>query len=113
MRTRPIRFPGCGNPVALLLLVFVACQTAFAADPIPCSLAKTNNSCTLTIDRRAPLAPPTIQMYPSQTLTIELRDPYYFERYYLDYTSGQVNLQPDQASSIVGGFLTPLQKIID
>jgi hypothetical protein len=110
MPTQPIRFPGRGKFLAFLLLVFAARHTAFATDSIPCSLAKTNNSCTLTIDRRAPLAPPNIQMYPGETLTVELRDPYYFERYYLDYASGQLNLLPDQASSILNGFLTPLQK---
>jgi len=74
-----------------------------------CSIAKTNASCTLTIDRRNPLAPPTIQMYPGQTLTVVVRNPYYFERYFMDYTSGQVALSPDVASSIVGGLLTPLK----
>jgi hypothetical protein len=82
---------------------------AQAADGGECSLAKTNLSCTLTIDRRNPLAPPTIQMYPEQTLTVQVKNPYYFERYFMDYQSGQVTLAPDVASSIVGGLLTPLQ----
>lgn len=75
-----------------------------------CSLAKTNRDCTFTLDRRHPLAPPAIQMYPGQTVTVELRKPYYFERYFLDFSTGQTALAPDTATSIVNGLLTPLQK---
>jgi len=91
-----------------LLVVVVAQSTAIYAEE--CSIAKTNHSCTLTIDRKSPLAPPAIQMYPKQTVTVLVKNPYYFERYFMDYQSGQLTLAPDVASSIIGGLLTPLQK---
>src|ERR1039457_5961815 len=47
------------------------------------------------------LAPPTIQMYPGQKLTVLIRRPHYFERYFLDYQSGQLTLAPDVTSSLV------------
>jgi hypothetical protein len=50
-------------------------------------------------------------MYPGETLTVVIKNPYYFERYFLDYSSGQVTLSPDVASSIVGGLLTPLKSL--
>jgi hypothetical protein len=95
------------SPCALLLLI-VQSIPAVAQE---CSLAKTNHTCTLTIDRRHPLTPPTIQMYPGQRLTVLVQHPYYFERYFLDYSSGQVSLAPDVASSIVNGMLGPLAKL--
>ena len=50
-------------------------------------------------------------MYPGQTLTVQVRNPYYFERYFMDYQSGQLALAPDVASTIIGPpLLTPLQK---
>lgn len=76
-----------------------------------CSIAKTNKSCTLTLDRRNPLAPPAIQMYPGQQLTVALENPYFFERYSLDYSSGQVTLNPDVVSSIANGILPSLKGI--
>jgi len=82
--------------------------SAASASP-PCAIAKTNGSCTLTIDRKNPLAPPTIQMYPKSVLTVKVQNPYYFERYFMDYTSGQLALSPDVASTITGGLLAPLK----
>jgi hypothetical protein len=75
-----------------------------------CSLAKTNKSCAIVIDRENPVAPPTIQMYSGERVTVVVRDPKYFERYFLDYQSGQATLKPDVASSIVQGLLPSLQK---
>ncbi|HEY9140668.1 MAG TPA: hypothetical protein VIN93_07235 [Bryobacteraceae bacterium] len=90
--------------------IFLAVLMAQAAHAEECSIAKTNKDCTLTIDRKNPLAPPTIQMYPGHKLTVQVESPYYFEHYFLDYSSGQSTLEPDIASSIVNGLLTPLQK---
>lgn len=75
-----------------------------------CSVAKTNNKCRLTVDRAHPVAPPTIQMYVRQSVVVVVKNPYRFERYFLDYTSGQAVLKPDVASSIVQGLLPSLQK---
>ena len=75
-----------------------------------CSLAKTNKSCRITIERTRPLTPPTLQMYSGANLTVIVKDPIFFERYFLDYQSGQASLSPDVASSIVQGLLAPLAK---
>lgn len=75
-----------------------------------CSLAKTNNDCKLTIDRENPLTPPTIQMYSNQKLTVIVTTPKTYERYFLDYQSGQATLTPDITSSIVQGLLPSLAK---
>jgi hypothetical protein len=90
------------------IVIALAAQTAYADE---CSIAKTNKSCTLTIDRRTPLAPPTIQMYPKQTITVVVKNPYYFERYFLDYSSGQLTLAPDVASNIVNGLLPSVKNL--
>jgi hypothetical protein len=75
-----------------------------------CSLAKTNKSCTLIIDRANPVAPPMVQMYSGESVTVVVEHPNYFERYFLDYQSGQATLTPDVASSIVQGLLPSLLK---
>lgn len=92
---------------AALLAVFMA-QAAYGEE---CSIAKTNHDCTLTIDRGNPLAPPTIQMYPRAKLQVVVMNPYPFERYFMDYSSGQVALSPDVASSIVTGLLPSLKNL--
>jgi hypothetical protein len=76
-----------------------------------CSLTKTNDDCKLVIDRKNPLTPPAIQMYSNQTLTVIVARPKFFERYFLDYQSGQAMLTPDVASSIVQGLLPSLLKL--
>lgn len=76
-----------------------------------CSLAKTNTGCKLIIDRHNPVAAPAIQMYSNQTLVVIVRNPNPFERYFLDYQTGQAALTPDVASSIVQGLLPSLQKV--
>jgi len=57
-----------------------------------CSLAKTNENCKLIIDRGNPVAPPAVQMYSDQTLTVIVKNPLFFERYFLDYQTGQATL---------------------
>jgi hypothetical protein len=76
-----------------------------------CSLAKTNKSCRLIIDRARPLSPPAVQMYSDQALTVVVRNPKPFERYFLDYQSGQAALSPDVASNIVTSLLPSLAKL--
>jgi len=76
-----------------------------------CSLAKTNDDCKLIIDRDRPLTPPAIQMYSNKTFTVIVSNPKTFERYFLDFQSGQAALTPDVASSIVQGLLPSLAKV--
>jgi hypothetical protein len=97
--------------IIVLLIAFIA-YAPIAYGEAECSLAKTNHTCTLTIDRLNPLAPPTIQMYPGQVLHVKVTNPRYFERYFFDYQSGQLALSPDVASSIASSLLTPLQKAV-
>src|SRR5690348_4876709 len=87
-----------------VIVLFAIPATVCAGE---CSVARTNKSCTLTIDRTNPLAPPTIQMYSGQRVTIIVRNPYYFERYFADYQSGQIAVVPDIGATIVSGLLTP------
>ena len=49
-------------------------------------------------------------MYEGESVTTVVENPYSFERYYLDMQSGQLNMKPDVASSIVQGLLPSLQK---
>ena len=76
-----------------------------------CSITKTNSDCKLIVDRENPLTPPAIQMYSNQTLTVIVARPKFFERYFLDFQSGQATLTPDVASSIVQGLLPSLLKL--
>jgi hypothetical protein len=78
-----------------------------------CSVAKTNSECKLIIDRARPVAPPAIQMYSNQKLTVVVVNAKTFERYFLDYQSGQAALTPDVASSIVQGLLPALGKVAE
>lgn len=75
-----------------------------------CSLAKTNNNCKLIIDRSSPVAPSAVQMYSNQAVTVVVKNPKPYERYFLDYQTGQATLKPDVASSIVQGLLPSLAK---
>jgi hypothetical protein len=75
-----------------------------------CSLSKTNENCKLIIDRRIPVSPSTVQMYSNQSVTVVVKNPNAFERYFLDYTTGQATLSPDVTSSIVQGLLPSLAK---
>src|SRR6267154_197246 len=87
------------HTVALLLFVFSATPVRSAE----CNLSQTNKSCTIVIDRKNPVAPPNIQMFEGQTLTVQVKNPFVFERYFLDYGTGTATLTPDVASSIVQG----------
>src|ERR1700738_638844 len=96
----------------LLAMLCLACSFRLQARDLPeCSLAKTNLSCELVIDRSNPVAPSTVQMYSDQELTVKITNPLPFERYFLDFTTGQAALTPDVASSIVGGMFTNLGKV--
>lgn len=50
-------------------------------------------------------------MYPDQEITVSVKNPYYFERYFLDYSSGQLTPNPDVASSVVNGLLPSLKNL--
>lgn len=76
-----------------------------------CALGRTNASCKVVIDRDNPVAPPTVQMYSDQVLTVIVKNPKYYERYFLDYQTGQATLSPDVTSSIVQGLLPSLGKL--
>lgn len=83
-----------------------------AKDLPDCSLARTNKSCRLTIDRERALTTPTVQMYSNQALTVIVKRPKQYERYFLDYQSGQAILSPDVAASIAQGMLPSLSKLV-
>jgi hypothetical protein len=76
-----------------------------------CALGRTNASCKLVVDRDNPVAPPTVQMYSDQVFTIVVKNPKYYERYFLEYQTGQATLSPDVTSSIVQGLLPSLGKL--
>ena len=100
-------------PAALLMaLIFCTPRANGQQTKLPheCSLSKTNKSCTLILDRANPLSPPTVQMYSGEVLTVVVKNANTFERYFLDYQSGQATLKPDVASSIVQGLLPSLLK---
>jgi hypothetical protein len=78
-----------------------------------CSVSKTNTSCELTVDRSNPVAPPAIQMYSDQTLTVIIEKPLPFERYFLDFSTGQATVAPDQASAIVTALSGNLAKLTE
>ncbi len=80
--------------------------------PAPeCSLSKTNTKCVLIVDRSNPVSPSTVQMYSGESVTVIVENPKPFERYFLDYQSGQATLQPDVASSIIQAMLPALGKL--
>ena len=101
---------------AVLLLLLSAAST-HAEKPVPtkpdpeCSLARTNRSCWIIIDRSHLFAPPTLQMFPRAKVTVWVKNPRYFERYFLDYQSSQITPTPDVASAVVNPLLTPLAKL--
>ncbi|MHB8413004.1 MAG: choice-of-anchor D domain-containing protein [Candidatus Acidiferrales bacterium] len=76
-----------------------------------CSVSKTNDNCKLIIDRANPVAPPTIQMYSNKRLFLVVKNPKWFERYFLDVQTNQGTLSPDVTSSIVQSFFPNLQKL--
>lgn len=108
------------NPVFAFLTmsvmfgVFSAAQDLTPAEvkALPeCSLAKTNESCRLSIDRGNPVTPPAIQLYSDKTFVVVVKNPKPYERYFLDYQTNVATLTPDVASSIVQGLLSPLSKL--
>lgn len=81
------------------------------ANKLPeCSLSKTNRSCQLVIDRANPVAPSTVQMYSDQQLTVIVKNPLSYERYFLDFTTAQATVTPDVTSSIVQALIPSLAK---
>jgi hypothetical protein len=98
-------------PFALAILCLGWSLALAAQGPPPCSLSKTNQSCELVIDRSNPVAPSTVQMYSDQELTVRIKNPLPFERYFLDFTTGQAALTPDVASSVIGGMFANLGKL--
>ncbi len=78
-----------GLPIMALLLFPISAGakhlTSAQIKSLPdCSLARTNLSCKLVIDRRSPVAPQGLQMYSDQELTVIVKNPLPFERYFLD-----------------------------
>lgn len=78
-----------------------------------CSLSRTNGKCRLVIDRGNPLSPSAVQMYSNEKLTVVVKRPKPYERYFLDFQSGHAALNPDVASSIVQGLLPSLRKVAE
>lgn len=77
-----------------------------------CSIARTNDTCILTIDRKYPVAPKTIQMYSGQQLIVEVVHPLPYERYFLDLGTGQAATIPDVYSSIAKSFVSPIGGLV-
>jgi len=50
-------------------------------------------------------------MYSGEAVTVIVKHPLPFERYFLDYTSGQATLSPDVTSSIIQGLVPSLGKL--
>src|SRR5580704_8505780 len=98
-------------PALLTALFFCTLSANGQKLPDECSLSRTNKSCTLIVDRANPLSPPTVQMYSGEVLTVLVKNANTFERYFLDFQSGQATLKPDVASSIVQGLLPSLMKV--
>jgi hypothetical protein len=96
--------------VVVMATVSIAGSLALEAQNV-CSVAKTNTNCELTIDRSNPVAPPTIQMYSDQTLTVQISNPLPFERYFLDFSSGVATAAPDEASAITTALTANLGKL--
>ena len=95
-----------------LTLVSLCCWFSLHAQDLPeCSLSKTNKSCQLVIDRSNPVAPSTVQMYSDQQLTVVVKNPLPFERYFLDFTTGQAALTPDVTSTIVQTIIPELNHL--
>jgi hypothetical protein len=109
--------PLCATVLASLLFASNATGqqlTAAQVKALPeCSPAKTNNSCQLVIDRENLLSPPTVQLYSNQTLTVIVKKPKPFERYFLDLQTAQATLTPDVASGIVQGLVPSLGKLAE
>jgi hypothetical protein len=78
-----------------------------------CSLARTNENCKLIIDRSNPVSPSTAQMYSDQIVTVVIKNPKDYERYFLDYQTGQATVTPDVTSSIVQGLLPAMGKVTE
>jgi hypothetical protein len=97
-------------PVLLLAALLVTAKSA-AGGPTECNISKVNKSCQVTIDRHQPVAPPSIQMYSDQQLTVVVKNPYKFERYFLDYATGVAAVAPDVTANLEPGLATPLAKL--
>jgi hypothetical protein len=101
----------------LFSLFFVLVATLFAPGLTKaqkydeCSVSKTNGKCMLVIDRANPVAPPTIQMYSTQSMVVVVMHPLFFERYTLDFQTGQAVIAPDVSSAIVQALLPSLAKL--
>jgi hypothetical protein len=48
-------------------------------------------------------------MYPGETVTIKVSNPFYFEKYSIDYTAGQTATVPDTASNLVNALIPSLK----
>lgn len=105
---------GCWVSRYMALFTFAVCLSIspalLAQQPTECSLSRTNKSCKLVIDRANPVAPSTVQMYSNQALIVVVKNPLPFERYFLDFTTGQATLTPDVTSSIAQGLFPNLGK---
>jgi hypothetical protein len=78
--------------IALTLLICLP----HGARAASCAYAAVNGSCTLTLDRRNPLIPPTIYLRRGSQLTVVVANPLPFERLTLHEKSATAQLPPDQ-----------------
>lgn len=110
--TRPAPSFSPHRILGTIALICLCCSFPVHAQNLPeCSLSKTNKSCQLAIDRSNPVAPSTVQMYSDQQLTVVIKNPLPFERYFLDFTTGQAAVTPDVTSTIVQTLIPDLNHL--
>ena len=118
-KPRRARSTKCGGVilagVICAAVVFPTTSRAQGAAPdikrLPiCSAPKTNKTCKLIIDRDNPINPATIQMYDGEHVVVIVKDAFYTERYFLDYSSGQATIAPDVVSILAQTLIAPLAR---
>ena len=89
-----------GKRAALFGLAFL-CIATYRVEGEDCSAEKVNNDCTLTINRRFPVAMPTLQMRPHSKVTVVVTNPLPFETLGLDFQGAQAVAGTDQAAGLL------------
>jgi hypothetical protein len=77
----------------------------------PCSYTLLNSNCTVTIDRKHPVTPPTIYVKPACTVTVVATDSYQFEKLTLDWKSTTAAVPPDTFQSAFTSLSATLGKV--
>lgn len=97
--------------LALSLLNLFAMRAFSATETELCSTEKVNKDCVLLIERKYPIAGPTIQMRPGATVTVQLSHPMPFETLSLDFQGAQAVSGTDQLQALISGILPSLKAV--